>query len=105
MEGIVPLSPDEATLLALQWSYDQSNQEARQLVKPRRTDRRFATASSPPRSTEEVAARLRHLVAMLAARERLKAALGRMDREVVIPASDLAESSAWRPEPIEGRQL
>jgi hypothetical protein len=43
---------------------------------------------------------------MMAARERLVATMSRMDRQVVIPASDLAEAASWWPESIEaGHQL
>ena len=111
---MVPLSPEESSLLILQWAYDQEARAANRersspLEAPSAADaavelQRTANnrkmgrlAASRPRSTKEVAARLRHLVAMLAARETLVASFGRMDRQVIPAANERTEpTSAMR---------
>ena len=104
---MVPLSPEESSLLILQWAYDQEARAANQgrsspleapsaadaAVKLQRTanNRKMGRlAASRPRSTEEVAARLRHLVA----RETLVASFGRMDRQVILAANERTEPTA-----------
>ena len=125
LDSLVPLSPEESSLLVLQWAYHQQQQQEQQdrlgddatttrsslpseenpmdtavSKKSTRSRQRLGgrLASTPPRSVGEVAARLRHLVDMLAARERLAASLGRM---VAAERTAASTKAPLRPEALE----
>ena len=101
---IVPLSPEESRLLILSWETANRAREigAEGLHSPPSENEKSAPktwltgrtpSAAPPRSTAEVMARLRHLVARQAAKQRLAASFGRM-REPLATSEE--RNSAWR---------
>ena len=106
-ETIVPLSPEESRLLILRWANQrQTTDKARAgdtllfpapKIRPQRKP-----SAAPPRSTAEVMARLRHLVARQAAKERLMASFGRVRDPL---AASEERNTAWRPQSDVGGSL
>jgi hypothetical protein len=122
---IVPLSPEESRLLILSWEtanrareigaegLHSSHPSENEKSAPKTWLTGRTPSAAPPRSTAEVMARLRHLVARQAAKQRLAASFGRMREPLANSEERLAASfdrmreplatsderhSAWRPQ-------